>query len=507
MERNIYAHIERLVHYGTINFGLCPGDAMYARNRIYAALKLDGAVAQEADTQDIAAMDTPDDLLEPLLGYAQSQGIITESERSLFDTELMGLLLPAPSQVHARFTGLMKSSGSRAALDDFYRTGIRSNYIRMRDVRKNLIWTAKADKADLVVTINLSKPEKDNKEIARLKSLPQKSYPRCMLCFENMGYSGRADFPARHTLRFLPIELAGEQWFLQFSPYVYYDQHCIAFSMEHKPMTLDRSTFTKLTDFLDLFPHYFIGSNACLPIVGGSILTHEHFQGGGYEMPMHKCGSRRAFSGGFHGVSAEILDWYNSVITLRSEDAQKLADAAGAVLETWQNYSDESAGILAFSGGQPHNAVTPIARKENGSYRLDLILRNNRTDEMYPDGIFHAHPSRHNIKKEGIGIIEVMGLFILPGRLQRECAAIAQILTGELKSLPEGMEAHSKAAGILAKEHGTSLSAEQAEKAVKEYINQTCISILEDTAVFKNHADGQSAFERFMRACGYTPAD
>ena len=499
---NIYTHVERLLSYGIYHFNLSEEDAMYAKNRLYAQLNLDDPTEISEEFSDVTAFETPDALLSPLLLYAVEKNITTEERKPLLEAQLMGLLLPAPSAVIAKFQEDYKTKGSKTALLNFYNHCIKSNYIKMNDVRKNILWTAKADKADLIITVNLSKPEKDNKEIARLKSLPQKAYPKCMLCFENLGFEGRLNFPARQTLRIIPVTLDGEAWYLQFSPYVYYDQHCIAFSKEHKPMTLSKSTFRKFADFLELFPEYFIGSNACLPIVGGSILTHEHFQGGGYEMPMHKCKPKKQFKTEDKEVFAEILDWYNSVVTVRSKNKEKAIETASMVLNKWQNYSDESVGILANTA-EPHNAVTPIARKVGEYYQFDLILRNNRTDESYPDGIYHAHPEHHNIKKEGIGIIEVMGLFILPGRLQSECGLIEEILQGKTNFDSQKLAVHKNMVESLLNKHGNNLNQSQAEKAVKEFINGTCIDILRNTAVFKEDEKGIAAFERFMKSCGF----
>ncbi len=498
-------HIEELLAYGREKFGLAPEDEMFARNELLWLFKLDQPAAQAADACGLS----PAEVLEPLVAYAVEHGIIAEEEASLFDTLLMCVLLPAPSAVIRKFHDDSEKLGVRQALLNFYQMCIDSNYIRMADVSRNILWEAPTEKGNLVITINLSKPEKDNREIARLKSLPQVGYPKCMLCFENIGYHGRLNFPARQTLRFVPVTLDGEQWYMQYSPYVYYNEHCIVFSKEHKPMIMNESTFRKLLDFVDQFPCYFIGSNACLPIVGGSILSHEHFQGGGYEMPMHRCGIRTAFKSPAEGVSVGILDWFNSVIEIASEDRSKALACAERIRAAWSDYSDAAVGVLAATQ-ERHNAITPIVRKKGALYIIDLILRNNRTDEQYPDGIFHAHPEHHNIKKEGIGLIEVMGLFILPGRLQKQCAAMAEYLTGEkpyreteLADAAHPLYVHRKMIAKLIERWGTALTREQADERIRAYINDTCAEILRNTAVFKETAEGQEAFARFLHSCGF----
>lgn len=497
--------MERLLAYGREKFGLSPEDEMFARNELLGLFQLDRPAERAVDACGLS----PAEVLEPLVAYAVEHGIIAEEESSLFDTLLMGVLLPSPSAVIGKFHADCEQLGIRQALLNFYRMCIDSNYIRMADVSRNIIWEAPTEKGNLVITINLSKPEKDNKEIARLKSLPQAGYPKCMLCFENIGYRGRLNFPARQTLRFVPVTLDGEQWYMQYSPYVYYNEHCIVFSKEHKPMVMNESTFRKLLDFVDRFPCYFIGSNACLPIVGGSILSHEHFQGGGYEMPMHRCGIRKAFKSPSEGVSVGILDWFNSVVEIASEDRAKALACAERIRAAWSDYSDESVDVLAETKDR-HNAITPVVRKKGSLYIIDLILRNNRTNEQYPDGIFHAHPEHHNIKKEGIGLIEVMGLFILPGRLQKQCAAMAEYLTGEkayrkeeLADAAHPLYVHREMIAKLVGRWGTELSREQADERIRAYINDTCADILRNTAVFKETTEGQEAFARFLYSCGF----
>ncbi len=488
--------IRRFIRYGKARFSLSEEDALFAQNAVLALLGQDAL--PDGPEPEVGADLGPDEAVRPLLEAALEGG--TERERlPLLEAALFGCLLPRPSEVIRAFAETEAKEGIRAALDAFYRQCIDSNYIRMGDIRKNIEWTAPAPKADLVVTVNLSKPEKDNKEIARQRSLPQSSYPKCMLCAENLGYAGRLNFPARQTLRFLPLTLGGERWYFQFSPYVYYPQHCIAFSAEHRPMKIDRSTLVKLLDFVDRIPHYFIGSNADLPIVGGSILSHEHFQGGGTEMPLQKTALRRPFAV-VKGARVGVADWYNSVVRVEGEAREAVLEAADAVQRAWRGYADPEVGV-ENSPAQPHNTVTPVACRRGKTYRLDLILRNNVTSPEFPDGVFHAHPEHHNIKKEGIGIIEAMGVFILPGRLQRQCRAVAGVLTGRpFDPQDPDLAPHRRMVEQLTARHGTALGQEEAEAVVRQFLDQTCLDILRNTAVFKEDEKGQAHFDRFLTA-------
>lgn len=494
-KNQVACDVERLLAFGVKNFALSAEDAEFAHNALLDLVRLSEPTKDEVDVADVYLLDTPHTLLAPILDYAEQEGIIESAERPLYDAKLMGAMLPKPSQVIGEYNRIKEEKGVQAAMDWFYKLCIDSNYIRIADVRRNLEWKAPAEKADLVITVNLSKPEKDNKEIARLKLLPQVAYPRCMLCFENLGYAGRLNFPARQTLRFLPLTLSEEEWYVQFSPYVYYNQHCIVFSKEHRAMTMNEKTFDRLTQFVTEFPHWFVGSNACLPIVGGSILTHEHYQGGGYEMPMHTCEVAEWFESGDSEVRLGRLNWYNSVVRLESTSRESLVAYAAKVNELWKGYSAPEVGVLAETDA-PHNAVTPVARKKGEVYILDLVLRNNRTDETYPDGIFHAHPEHHNIKKEGIGLIEAMGLFILPGRLQRECAEIAEILMG--KDADYSASVHKDMIDTL-KKQGVAATREEADARIRAFINETCVDILRNTAVFKEDEAGLAAFRKFFQ--------
>ncbi|MGN1098852.1 MAG: UDP-glucose--hexose-1-phosphate uridylyltransferase [Christensenellales bacterium] len=502
---SIFYNVARLVEYAKQHLHLRAEDELYVRNGIYNLLNLhtDEEVSG-VDAAEIAAMTVPDGVIAPIREYAERKGLV--EDRILFETALMGIVTPMPSAVDDIFRSDCEKYGTMKAMRNFYDLCIKSNYIRKTDVDKSLYWKAELEPVDLEITVNLSKPEKDNKEIARLKAAPQTGFPKCMLCKENVNYQGRTGFPARQTLRYLPITLNDEQWYVQFSPYVYYNEHCIIFSDKHSPMTMNETTFRKLLQFTDIFPDYIAGSNACLPIVGGSILSHEHYQGGGHLMPIHFSGVRRRFKHpDFGGIDVTVREWYNSDIRLEGDDREEIVKLAAKIFDAWDNYSDESVGIIAGTT-EPHNAVTPIARKVDGRYSLDMILRNNRTSSEYPDGIFHAHPEYHNIKKEGIGLIEAMGLFILPGRLQRECLGIEEILTGNDNSgdytRPESALFKHRAMIDELLEYGV-CDRETAHDRIKGYINRTCRNILENTAVFKNDDRGQNAFDKFLKEVGF----
>ena len=444
---------------------------------------------------------TPVEPLERLCQFAAEAGLIepdTRDGRDQFDTELMNCLMPRPSQVVREFYSLYEKD-KQAATDYYYQLARSSNYIRVDRIEKDRMWTAPTPYGDLVITINLSKPEKDPKAIAAAKNAPQSGYPKCALCRENEGYLGSANQAARGNHRLIPLELGGEPWFLQYSPYVYYNEHCIVLSHEHRPMKVSRQSISRLLEFVTFLPHYFVGSNADLPIVGGSILTHDHFQGGRYEFPMAKAPIReKVCFPGFEDVEAGIVHWPMSVIRLRGKEAQRLVDLADKILTAWREYSDESAEILAYTEGTPHNTITPIARRRGEDYELDLVLRNNRTTPEHPLGLFHPHAEYHHIKKENIGLIEVMGLAILPPRLLTETGLLEQALKDpaqaqEIMARPE-MEKHQawyeelKAAG--AGEGDT-------QRAIQESIGVIFGKILGNAGVYKDTEEGREAFRRF----------
>ncbi len=499
--------LANLVAYAQDNLHLSAFDAIYARNRLLAMFKLSEPSAPDAKIPPLQT-----GILDPIVAYAVENGLADESEKLLFETRVMGLVTPAPSVVIAEFDAIAANKGTEAATEYLNEIGVNSNYIRMADIKKNIKWAAEFPTGDLTVTINLSKPEKSNEQVARERNMPATNYPKCLLCLENLGFDGNARHPARETIRVIPLYLNDEPWFMQFSPYVYFDGHCIAVSAEHHPMAITDKTFVRLLDFVEMFPHYFIGSNADLPIVGGSILAHEHYQGGKKVLPMFSRPVRRAFaSSAYPSVNIGILDWYNSVVKLSGRVRSDVEAAASAILAKWRKYTDTSVGIIAETNA-PHNTITPIATVENGDYTLYLILRNNRTDEKHPYGIYHPTEDMHNIKKEGIGLIEAMGTFILPGRLASEIRGIVDILSGaaplDFAALSDEKNPLSKHLGMimqLANDNGTSNPIDDAEKIIVNYVNETCVRILECTAVFKNTEIGQEAFAKFLASLDINP--
>lgn len=494
---NTNVEISRLLEYGLQRGLIAPEDKAYAANRMLALLGLREFEPQPVEEE----LHTPVEPLERLCRFAAEAGLIepdTRDGRDQFDTELMNCLMPRPSQVVREFYSLYEKD-KQAATDYYYQLARSSNYIRVDRIEKDRMWTAPTPYGDLVITINLSKPEKDPKAIAAAKNAPQSGYPKCALCRENEGYLGSANQAARGNHRLIPLELGGEPWFLQYSPYVYYNEHCIVLSHEHRPMKVSRQSISRLLEFVTFLPHYFVGSNADLPIVGGSILTHDHFQGGRYEFPMAKAPIReKVCFPGFEDVEAGIVHWPMSVIRLRGKEAQRLVDLADKILTAWREYSDESAEILAYTEGTPHNTITPIARRRGEDYELDLVLRNNRTTPEHPLGLFHPHAEYHHIKKENIGLIEVMGLAILPPRLLTETGLLEQALKDpaqaqEIMARPE-MEKHQawyeelKAAG--AGEGDT-------QRAIQESIGVIFGKILGNAGVYKDTEEGRKAFRRF----------
>lgn len=511
--------IERLLQFAQQSGLLEPLDVYASRNALLDLFRIAEPYAGEVPDE---RLDSPVGLLEILLDYAGETGLLidnTVTYRDLLDARIMGLLMPRPSEVVHQFWQKAKQTTVEAATDYLYQMSIDSNYIRMDRIRKNAYWLAPTEYGDLEITINLSKPEKDPKEIALLKTLKQSHYPKCLLCMDNVGYAGRVDHPARQNLRVIPLELDRETWYFQYSPYVYYNEHSIIFHEKHIPMKTSASTFERLLDFVDQFPHYFIGSNADLPIVGGSILNHDHFQGGRHKFPMEKAAVGQTFTHAeYPNVKAGIVKWPMSVVRISGHNKHLLLKLAAELLEAWQTYSDPEAEIYAFSdkdGEQvPHNTVTPIARNNaNGEYELDLVLRNNRTSAEHPDGIFHPHQHLHHIKKENIGLIEVMGLAVLPGRLQQELAQAAGLLTGE-ETISAEMRTdaahplHKHAAWLeaLISKYGTKLTREDAERVLQDEVGGKFLDVLMDAGVYKRDERGQAAFERFIRSLGLVRA-
>ena len=498
MQSDINKNIENLIYYAKDNLKLSFEDAIYAKNQLYDLFKINMPSYEFAEKVDLQT-----EILDPMLSYAIEKKLTTEDERLLFETKIMGFVCPSPSNIIAEYNRISNEYGSEAATRYLYGISLNNNYIRVADIKKNIRWMTTGENGDIGITINLAKPEKDNKKVLEAKYSTEKKYPQCKLCLENLGYPGNLNYPARQTLRYVPIELNGEKWHLQYSPYVYYDEHCIAFADTHSPMKIDDITFARLLDFVEQFPHYFLGSNADLPIVGGSILAHDHYQGGKKVLPMLSRPLRRVY--GFESdITIGIKDWYNSVVHIKSKNKFKVQLAAEKVLTAWQGYSDKKVGIECYTNA-PHNTVTPIASMtDNKEYCMDLILRNNRTDEEHPYGIYHPTEDMHNIKKEGIGLIEAMGLFILPGRLKKEINLMINILSQDKIDFAalnddESLSKHIEMIAQIAVSKGSKLDKKDARDSVIEYINTTCKKILECTAVFKNDKEGELAFDRFLK--------
>lgn len=501
--------VEKLIRYAKDFLYLDELDVIYKRNELLRVFGLDSAYEGDEDLSYIDSLTVPDVLVEETETYGEENGLLKDGLKNLFSTYVFGILTPLPSKVNETFFKLRDEEGAQKACDYLYDLSIKNNYVQKTAIDRNLFWEYQDGDNILEITINLSKPEKDNKEIAKLLSLPKKTvkYPACLLCKENEGFEGSATHPARENIRTVSLVLNNEDWFVQYSPYGYYNEHCIVINKEHTPMTITESTVKKLVDFIDVFPNYMAGSNAALPIVGGSILNHEHYQGGGHVMPMQKAGVKKYYkSAKYPEVTVGRVNWYNSVIRLASKNKEQLIGLAGEIIGTWANFSCPECEILAFSGETPHNTLSPIIRKNGDEYILDMILRNNRTNETYPDGIFHAHPEYHNIKKEGIGLIEAMGLFILPARLKKQLDMIADIICGNaaydeaaLNKEDNYLYVHRNMIKDLVNTVKTS-DKEDALNAVKNRVNVICKNILNNTAVFKNDEIGENGFEKFMQA-------
>ena len=487
--------IHALVRYAVSRGMLDPADAVWAKNGILSALSLSD-LAEESFAETEPSLT---EILGTLLDDAAARGVIedTVTYRDLLDTSLMGLLMPRPSETVRRFEELYRTS-PEAATDWFYRLMCDSNYIRVDRISRDMKWSVPSRYGEIDITVNLSKPEKDPRAIAAAKLLPQSGYPKCLLCHENEGYAGNAAKPARQNLRQIPFDMAGVPWYLQYSPYVYYNEHCIALSSRHEPMKIDRSTFSTLLDFVSVFPHYFIGSNADLPIVGGSILSHDHMQGGRYTFAREKAEIEIPLSfSEFPGVRAGIVNWPMAVIRIASENKAELAELADRILTAWRAYSDPEAEILAESEGEPHNTVTPIARRRGEAFELDLVLRNNRTSKEHPFGIFHPHEELHNIKKENIGLIEVMGLAVLPARLKDELIALADCLVkGSDPSADPMLEKH--AAWVEGFRSRYTFTEENALQILKDEVGATFVRVLEHAGVYAATPEGRAAFLRFI---------
>ena len=494
---DLQKNIKKLVTYGLDKKLIEPEDKTYTINQYLEVFRLD-----EYDDPDITGEEIVlPEILDRLTDAAYDRYIIKSDDivtRDLFDTKLMGIMTPKPSQVIKEFRTYYEESPKKAT-EFFYEFSQDTNYIRRDRVKKDMKWKVNSPYGDIDITINLSKPEKDPKAIAAAKNAKQSSYPKCQLCMENEGYAGRINHPARQNHRIMPIEINGGKWGFQYSPYVYYNEHCIVFNGQHVPMKIDRAAFTKLFDFVKQFPHYFLGSNADLPIVGGSILTHDHFQGGHYEFAMERAEIEKEFTiPGYEDVKAGIVHWPLSVIRIQSKDEKRLIDLADHILKKWRGYTDEEAYIFAETEGEPHNTITPIARKKGDMYELDLILRNNITTEECPLGLYHPHNEYHHIKKENIGLIEVMGLAVLPSRLKAEMEHLSQcLIKGEDIVSKEDLKKHAAWVEEI-KEKYTDINEGNVMDILKEEIGQVFVKVLEDAGVYKYNEEGRKAFDRFI---------
>lgn len=494
---NVNQAVKQLVQYG-LNAGLfSKEDEIYVRNKILACILCD----EYEETEEMAVQPL-EDILKVLLDYSAQKGILkdnTTTERDLFDTKIMDCLMPRPSEVIRTFLQYEKETPKKAT-DYFYKLSKDSDYIRTYRIKKDKKWIAKTEYGDLDITINLSKPEKDPKAIAAAKNMKSSNYPLCLLCKENEGYAGRMNHPARQNHRIIPVMIQGQKWGFQYSPYVYYNEHCIVFHGEHVPMKIDRDTFCKLFDFVKRFPHYFVGSNADLPIVGGSILAHDHFQGGNYSFAMAKAPVEREYKiKGFEDVGTGIVKWPMSVIRLEGKDTNRLVELADYILKHWREYTDESAFIYASTDGEPHNTITPIARKVGENYQLDLVLRNNITTEEHPLGVYHPHAHLHHIKKENIGLIEVMGLAVLPARLKEEMERVKQFIL-EKKDLKQDeiLEKHALWVETFLPKY-SAITEDNIDEMIEQEIGNVFLQVLLDAGVYKRTKEGQEAFERFIQ--------
>ncbi len=488
-------YLDALVDYALEHGLIQEGDELWAYNRLLETLGLD-----EAQGEPVTA-ELPE-ILEALTDDAVRRGLVDDNitARDLFDTKLMGAILPPPHEVRAVFRALYAHS-PEAATDWYYQFSCDSNYIRRDRIKKDRKWVYPCEYGDLDITINLSKPEKDPRAIAAARLAPQSGYPKCQLCAENEGYAGRMNHPARQNHRIIPLEINGSPWYWQYSPYVYYNEHCIVFNAQHVPMKIERATFRKLLDFVRQFPHYFVGSNADLPIVGGSILSHDHFQGGHYEFAMAKAPVEETFTvRGFEDVQTGIVKWPMSVLRLTCADPDRLTELADKVLGAWRAYSDEACFVYASTDGEPHNTITPIARRRGDAYELDLVLRNNITTEEHPLGVFHPHANLHHIKKENIGLIEVMGLAVLPARLKEEMGLLKEAILEkrDLRS-DQRLAAHAPWAEDFLAERGE-ISPDQIDAVLKEEIGKVFLQVLCDAGVYKRDEAGKEGFRRFLNS-------
>ena len=497
----IQRNIRQLVQYGLQTGLITEADKIYTTNRLLELFRLDEL--EECSEEVSMSVEELEEVLAQMMDYAYAQGIMTENSivyRDLFDTKIMSMLVPRPSEVISEFETRYEKSPMEAT-DYFYKLSQDTDYIRRYRIKKDQKWVAATKYGNLDITINLSKPEKDPKAIAAAKTAKQSGYPKCLLCMENEGYAGRVNHPARQNHRVIPVVINGSRWGFQYSPYVYYNEHCIVFNSQHIPMKIEHDTFCKLFDFVKQFPHYFVGSNADLPIVGGSILSHDHFQGGHYEFAMARAQVERTFTvKGFEDVEAGIVNWPMSVIRISAADSGRLVALADVILNAWRGYSDEAAFIFAETDGEPHNTITPIARKRGEKFELDLVLRNNITTEEHPLGVYHPHANLHHIKKENIGLIEVMGLAVLPARLKDEMEKLAEaILSGADLRKDELLEKHADWVEEFLPRY-PQINKDTVMDIIHKEIGNVFMQVLEDSGVYKRNEEGQAAFDRFIES-------
>ena len=497
----IQRNIRQLVQYGLQTGLITEADKIYTTNRLLELFRLDEL--EECSEEVSMSVEELETVLAQMMDYAYAQGIMTENSivyRDLFDTKIMSMLVPRPSEVISEFETRYEKSPMEAT-DYFYKLSQDTDYIRRYRIKKDQKWVAATKYGNLDITINLSKPEKDPKAIAAAKTAKQSGYPKCLLCMENEGYAGRVNHPARQNHRVIPVVINGSRWGFQYSPYVYYNEHCIVFNSQHIPMKIEHDTFCKLFDFVKQFPHYFVGSNADLPIVGGSILSHDHFQGGHYEFAMARAQVERTFTvKGFEDVEAGIVNWPMSVIRISAADSGRLVALADVILSAWRGYSDEAAFIFAETDGEPHNTITPIARKRGEKFELDLVLRNNITTEEHPLGVYHPHANLHHIKKENIGLIEVMGLAVLPARLKDEMEKLEEaILSGADLRKDELLEKHAGWVEEFLPRY-PQINKDTLMDIIHTEIGNVFMQVLEDSGVYKRNEEGQAAFDRFIES-------
>lgn len=502
--------IERLINFAKEKKIMNLEDEDFIRNILLDMFDLDQP-SEESGEKAIYIKEA----LDPLLDYGFETGLIAEnttSYRDLLEAKIMGIIVPRPSEVTRTFQKTLKEEGIEKATDEFYKLSQNSNYIKMDRIAKNLYWKEASQYGNIEITINLSKPEKDAKEIERLKDMPQSNYPKCLLCAENVGFRGSLNHPARQNHRIIPIQMSGEKWYLQYSPYVYYNEHCIVLYEKHSPMSMTGETFVRLLDFVEQYPHYFLGANAGLPVVGGSIMSHEHYQGGRHEFPMEVAPLEYGFGHkDYPDVKVGIVKWPLSVIRLSGKNKEDVVKTGKYILESWQDYTDQSVGVIPYTkeaDGEmtPHSTITPIARKnKEGEFELDLALRNNRRSEDRPDGIFHPRPSLHHIKKENIGLIEVMGLAILPGRLDTELNQIIEEMNKEKIYIAEDsdLKKHEDWIKTMRGRYGTNMSADQARQIIRHEVGAKFTNVLEDAGVYKTDDEGRAAFVKFMEHMGF----